>query len=94
MASFMTALWESVFTPGTTPLLIKATHGSFVLLVLSLISLIYISGSIHFVNLLIIALLLWATVTWFVQELAKEKLKSNDDLAADLTELPETKKDK
>ncbi|ODV94599.1 hypothetical protein PACTADRAFT_50472 [Pachysolen tannophilus NRRL Y-2460] len=81
MASFITELWESVFTPGTTPALVKATHGSFLVLIISLITLIFVSGSIHFFNLLVIATLLWGTVTWFINELEKEKLKSNQDLS-------------
>lgn len=81
--AFFVDLWESVFTPGTNPALIHATHTSFVLLVLSLMWMIYTSRSIHFFNLLIIALCLWASVTWFLSELEKEKgkLKTNQQLA-------------
>lgn len=75
MASFVGDLWQSVFTPGTSPALIKATHASFFLLVVSLTSLIFIHGSIHFYNLLAIALALWGAVIWFISELAKEKKK-------------------
>lgn len=84
MATFITDLWESVFTPGTTPTLVAATHGSFVFLALSLLWMIYTTRSIHFVNLLVIALCLWASVTWFLHELEKEKqkgaLKTNEQL--------------
>lgn len=78
--SFIEELWQSVFTPGTTPALIKATHGSFALLIASLIWLIYLSRSIHFVNLLVIALLLYGTVFWFIKELERTKLMSNEEL--------------
>ncbi|VEU21695.1 DEKNAAC102277 [Brettanomyces naardenensis] len=78
--SFVEDLWKSVFEPGTNPTLIRATHVSFVMLVLSLSWMIYTTGSIHFINLLIISLLLWASVTWFVSEIQKEKLKSNEEL--------------
>ncbi|EDK36205.1 hypothetical protein PGUG_00303 [Meyerozyma guilliermondii ATCC 6260] len=78
--SFIEELWQSVFTPGTTPALIKATHGSFALLIASLIWLIYLSRSIHFVNLLVIALLLYGTVFWFIGELERTKLMSNEEL--------------
>lgn len=83
MANFFVELWDSVFTPGTSPALIRATHGSFVLLVVSLVWMVFTSRSIHFFNLLIIALCLWASVTWFVAELAKAKadLKTNEQLA-------------
>ncbi|ODQ82404.1 hypothetical protein BABINDRAFT_159006 [Babjeviella inositovora NRRL Y-12698] len=100
MATFITELWESVFTPGTTPALIKATHGSFVLLVLSLIMLIYLSGSIHFYNLLAISFCLWGTVTWFILELENEKIKSslktNEELAKEAggAEKKDAKKEK
>ena len=78
--SFIEELWQSVFTPGTTPALIKATHGSFALLIASLIWLIYLSRSIHFVNLLVIALLLYGTVFWCIGELERKKLMSNEEL--------------
>lgn len=71
-----------MFTPGTTPALIKATHGSFALLIASLLWLIYLSRSIHFVNLLVIALLLYGTVFWFIKELERTKLMSNEELDA------------
>ncbi|TID29801.1 hypothetical protein CANINC_001616 [Pichia inconspicua] len=104
MSNFFVSLWESVFQPGTNPALITATHGSFVFLTLSLIWMVFTTGSIHFVNLLIIALCLWASVTWFLHELEKEKgkLKTNEELAAeaeklskdDSTEIKEDKKGK
>ncbi|CUM53757.1 uncharacterized protein AC631_00271 [Debaryomyces fabryi] len=75
--SFFVELWESVFTPGTTPALIKATHASFIMLIISLLFLIYLSGSIHFINLLVIALMLYGSVIWFINELNKAKLKDN-----------------
>lgn len=78
--SFFVDLWESIFTPGTTPALLKATHGSFVLLLLSLLFLVYYSGSIHFINLFIIAAILYALVIWFVAELRRVKLIDNKEL--------------
>ena len=79
---FIVELWESVFTPGTTPALIKATHGSFILLFVSLGTLIFLTKSIHFVNLLVIAVLLYGTVIWFINELQQVKLKNNEELNA------------
>jgi hypothetical protein len=82
MSNFFVDLWDSVFTPGTNAALIRATHGSFVLLITSLLWMIWTSRSIHFINLLVISLCLWATVTWFLIELEKEKskLKTNEEL--------------
>ncbi|KAG5420986.1 PKR1 [Candida metapsilosis] len=79
---FIVELWESIFTPGTTPALIKATHGSFILLIVSLATLIFLTKSIHFVNLLVIAVLLYGTVIWFINELQQVKLKNNEELNA------------
>ncbi|CAX39905.1 V-type ATPase assembly factor, putative [Candida dubliniensis CD36] len=79
--SFFVELWESVFTPGTTPALITATHVSFILLIISLLVLIFLTKSIHFINLLVIAVLLYASVFWFINELQQVKLKSNDELS-------------
>lgn len=80
MANFFASLWESIFTPGTTPQLIIATHISFFLLGCLLVWLIVLTNSIHFYALLTIALLLWAIVTWFISELNQLKLKSNQEL--------------
>lgn len=79
--AFLVELWESIFTPGTSPALLKATHASFILLLLSLLSLIFYTRSIHFINLFVIALLLYASVIWFVHELQNAKLKDNEELA-------------
>ncbi|EGV60606.1 SMK killer toxin resistance protein [Yamadazyma tenuis] len=84
--SFITELWESVFTPGTTPALIKATHGSFIMLILSLCSLVFMTRSIHFVNLLVISILLYASVVWFIHELNQAKLKDNLELEKEVEE--------
>lgn len=78
--SFFVELWESIFTPGTTPALLKATHGSFILLLLSLLFLVYYTRSIHFINLFVIAALLYALVIWFVGELQRAKLMDNKEL--------------
>lgn len=78
--SFFVELWESIFTPGTTPALLKATHGSFILLLCSLLFLVYYTRSIHFINLFVIAGLLYALVIWFVAELQRAKLMDNQEL--------------
>lgn len=92
--SFFVELWESVFTPGTLPALLKATHGSFILLLLSLLTLSWYTRSIHFVNLLVIALLLYASVIWFVSELKSAQLKDNEALAKEAEKTEEKKEEK
>lgn len=88
--AFIVELWESIFTPGTTPALIKATHASFILLLTSLATLIFLTRSIHFVNLLVIAVLLYGTVVWFINELQQVKLKDNEELNAQKAEAGES----
>ena len=52
MASFMTSLWESIFTPGPTPTLLIATNASFGALQLLLLVLLFSYASqSHFVVL-------------------------------------------
>lgn len=89
--SFFVELWESIFTPGTTPALIKATHGSFILLLLSLLFLIYYTRSIHFINLFVLAALLYALVMWFVAELQRVKLMDNQELQKESQEQEHSK---
>ncbi len=50
---------------------------------MSLIWMIYTTHSIHFINLLVISSLLWLSVIWFLSELKKAKLKSNEEIAKD-----------
>lgn len=77
---FIVDLWDSVFTPGATPALVLAMHVSFVLLLVSLLLLIAYTRNIHFINLFVIAFLLYMAVVWFVAELKSVKLKSNAEL--------------
>jgi hypothetical protein len=94
MGNFFVDLWDSIFTPGTTPTLVKATHGSFVLLILSLLFLIWNALNIHTVMLLIIALCLWGTLTWFISEVAKLKKEGKLKTDKELKEEAEAKESK
>lgn len=69
MLTFLTELWESIFTPGTTPTLVLATHATFGVLVLTLSIFAFLSKSIHIINLLVLSLVLWGILTWFINEL-------------------------
>lgn len=73
LMAFFVELWESVFVPGTTPALITATHASFIALIVSLVVLIFVTRSIHFINLLVLAVLLYGSVIWFIGELKRVK---------------------
>ncbi|CCE64068.1 hypothetical protein TPHA_0G02320 [Tetrapisispora phaffii CBS 4417] len=84
--SFFVELWNSVFTPGTSPQLIIATNLSFLALIITLIWLIVqTNGNIHFIILLSIATILWITVIWFINELKSVKLMTNEELGTEET---------
>ena len=81
MTSFFSGLWNSIFQPGASPQLILATHVSFIALLLTLSWLIYVTkGNIHFIALFIIAILLWLSIIWFIQELKNVRLMTNEEL--------------
>lgn len=73
MASFLSNLWGSVFLPGTNGALIFATHASFACLQATLASLLYATGSYHFLFLSVISAGLWVAIRWFVGEVEKVK---------------------
>lgn len=82
MASFLENLWSSIFTPGTTPTLLKATNVTFAALQAVLFALLFGTRSIHFVVLSFLCAGLWLSINWFATELqqvrareAAEKLK-------------------
>lgn len=73
MASFLTSLWESVFTPGPTPTLLIATNASFGALQLLLLVLLVATQSIHFVILSFLCGGLWYAINWFAAEVQAAK---------------------
>ncbi|KAJ0160623.1 V-type ATPase assembly factor PKR1 [Colletotrichum tanaceti] len=70
MASFVTNLWESIFTPGPTPTLVRAANATFAALQVLLAVLLLTTWSIHFVILSFLSGFLWFSINWFVNELA------------------------
>ncbi|KAK1687818.1 ER protein Pkr1-domain-containing protein [Colletotrichum godetiae] len=71
MAAFVTNLWDSIFTPGPTPTLLRATNATFAALQLLLGVLLLATWSIHFVILSFLSAGLWYAINWFVIELAQ-----------------------
>ncbi|KAM3421945.1 V-type ATPase assembly factor PKR1 [Cercospora zeina] len=69
MADFLTNLWESVFTPGTTPTLLIATNITFASLQTLLFGLLLATYSIHFAILSVLCGGLWYSINWFAHEL-------------------------
>jgi Na+-transporting NADH:ubiquinone oxidoreductase subunit NqrC len=93
MATFITDLVNSIFTPGPTPSLLIATNVSFACLQFLLLALLIATYSIHFVILSGLCAGLWWSINWFVSELRvaearereneKEVLKEAEDVETD-----------
>lgn len=76
MATFLEELWNSIFTPGTTPTLLVATNASFAALQSLLLVLLLATHSIHFLVLSLLSAGLWYAINWFARELQVENAKS------------------
>ncbi|KAJ2891267.1 hypothetical protein MKZ38_000651 [Zalerion maritima] len=76
MVSFMEELWESVLTPGPSPILLKATNATFAVTIPLLIFLAIWDKNIHYWFLSLISTGLWLSINWFVKEdrIAQQKL--------------------
>ena len=74
MASeFFVSLWESIFTPGPTPVLLVATTAAFAALQVVFLSLLIATYSIHFVILSFLCGGLWWAINWFAAEVKAVK---------------------
>lgn len=76
MATFLEELWNSIFTPGTTPTLLVATNASFAALQFLLLILLLATYSIHFFILSALSASLWYAINWFARELQIENAKA------------------
>ncbi|CEJ86090.1 hypothetical protein VHEMI04006 [[Torrubiella] hemipterigena] len=79
MASFVVDLWESIFVPGPTPVLLQAANATFAALQLLLFILLCSTYSIHFVVLSVLSGGLWWSINWFAAELAAAKARGDFD---------------
>ena len=75
MADFLSNLWSSVFTPGTTPTLLVATNVTFGALQALLFGLLFATSSIHFAILSVLCAGLWWSINWFATELSAAQTK-------------------
>lgn len=89
---FGTDLWKSILTPGVTPVLVQATHASFAALLTVLIGMLVATKSLHFVALSLIAVSLWAAITWFIGEVRKIQEEQKEQKEAEETSQDETVK--
>lgn len=78
MIQFVTDLWTSILTPGTTPTLVKATHASFAALILLLLAMLAATWSYHFIIMTLLALGVWGGITWFINEIEQIKLAEQE----------------
>jgi hypothetical protein len=62
--SFLVSLWDSIFTPGPTPVLVKAMNISFFALFALLIPLAYMTKNIHVFLLTLLSIGLWIAMQW------------------------------
>lgn len=77
MTTFLTDLWESIFTAGPTPTLLLATNVTFAALQLLLFILLVATYSLHFVALSLICGGLWYSINWFAVEVGKMQEEKN-----------------
>ncbi|KAJ4163851.1 hypothetical protein LMH87_005555 [Akanthomyces muscarius] len=77
MSSFMVELWESIFVPGPTPVILRATNATFAALQVTLFALLVSTYSIHFVILSVLSAGLWWSINWFAAELAAAKARGD-----------------
>lgn len=78
MATFLTNLMHSIFTPGPTPSIIIATNASFAALQAVLFILLILTYSIHFLVLSFLSAGLWWAINWFVTELNAANQKEEE----------------
>ena len=79
MTEFLTDLFNSIFIPGPTSTLVAATNATFAALQVVLLTLLIATYSIHFLILSFLCAGLWASINWFVKELAEAKAKQAND---------------
>ena len=73
MATFITDLFQSIFTPGPTHSLVVATNVAFAALQLVLLLLLIATYSVHFLILSFLSASLWWGINWFVNEINIQK---------------------
>ncbi|KAL9005409.1 MAG: hypothetical protein Q9188_001803 [Gyalolechia gomerana] len=83
MASFLTDLFTSIFTPGPTHSLLVATNVSFAALQVIFFILLLLTYSVHFIVLSVLCAGLWWSINWFAAELeAVRQAEKEQDVRA------------
>ncbi|KAF3087083.1 SMK killer toxin resistance protein [Orbilia oligospora] len=77
--SYPSDLFRAIFTPGAPPALLLATNVSFACLQLTLLAMLFLTGSFHFFFLSIMCVGVWGGINWFVREV--ESLRKVEEQA-------------
>ncbi|EPS36404.1 hypothetical protein H072_10114 [Dactylellina haptotyla CBS 200.50] len=80
--SYPSDLFRAIFTPGAPPALLVATNVSFACLQLTLLVMLFATGSFHFFFLSLLCGGTWGGINWFVREV--EALKRVEGQAEDI----------
>ncbi|KAL8940231.1 MAG: hypothetical protein Q9216_002915 [Gyalolechia sp. 2 TL-2023] len=81
MASFLTDLFTSIFTPGPTHSLLIATNVSFAALQAIFFILLLLTYSVHFIVLSVLCAGLWWSINWFAAELEAVRQREKEQEA-------------
>ncbi|GAA6004405.1 hypothetical protein JCM10207_000712 [Rhodosporidiobolus poonsookiae] len=83
---------SSVFTPGTNPGLVRAMNYSFYALFVTLAGMLALTGgSVHVLALLVLSVALFASIRWFLVQIAEEEERQRQErLAKDKREGKDT----
>ncbi|KAL8719351.1 MAG: hypothetical protein Q9225_003634 [Loekoesia sp. 1 TL-2023] len=93
MASFLTDLLTSIFTPGPTHSILVATNVSFAALQTVLFILLLLIQSVHFIVLSILCAGLWWSINWFAAELEVARHKEKEQEFEKLDETQQQQND-
>ncbi|KAI6249927.1 V-type ATPase assembly factor PKR1 [Erysiphe necator] len=83
MASFIVDLFQSIFIPGPTPVLLIATNVTFALLQALLLLLLIATYSIHFIILSLLSLGLWIAINWFANEMKMLQIEKTESKSSE-----------
>ncbi|TNY19775.1 ER protein Pkr1-domain-containing protein [Rhodotorula diobovata] len=89
MASTLRDIVDSIFTPGTNEGLLRAMNWSFYALFATLSALLVATrGNVHVVALLTLSVALWASIKWFLAQIADaEAIQREERLAKERAEV-------
>ncbi|GAA5915746.1 hypothetical protein JCM8208_005658 [Rhodotorula glutinis] len=83
MSSTLKDIVDSIFTPGTNQGLLRAMNASFYALFATLAALLVATrGNVHVVALLTLSVALWASIKWFLAQIADAEAAQREERLA------------